>query len=334
MSRSCNKLAFAISSAESVSLLGFRRVFDRLYVTDAVPLGFDLDAVRSHRNATIRALVALATCDFVYGDHGSVRACTPHLALTPSASLPSAILVGARTPAILARVKSVVRANPDLASLAITEQPASPLLPSRVRVMAVSLEVLWTIADRIRVSLAVPSPAETLAGFSVDLSSYVASLQWRDHGSEPNWHRRDFDPDGLRFGSPRGTDGALRLSEYLHPSLEHRREHVLIDANRAAMVNRDWGRYVVLANTGRHVLRYDANVSMFMVPTGIPLPSIFARTLTLCSGYAPVQANIAGAGRFDAFSRVPPSIASTVASRLNQDLVPTSFGAFPRGLHD
>src|SRR5687768_17324392 len=129
MSRSCNKLAFAISSAESIPLQSFRRIFDRLYVTDAVPLGFDLDAVRVHRNLAMRSLVGLATCDFVYGNQNCARACMPHLALIPTAGLPSAVLLGARTPAMLARLKSVVRANSDRATIVIAEQPASPLLP-------------------------------------------------------------------------------------------------------------------------------------------------------------------------------------------------------------
>lgn len=334
MSRSCNKLAFAISSASSIPLQSFRRVFDRLYVTDAVPLGFDLDAVRVHRNLAMRSLVALATCDFVYGDQSFVRACTPHLAFIPSAGLPSAVLSGARTPGMLARFKSVVRANSDRAALAIAEQPGSPLLPSRVRVMAISVEVLRMIADAVHVPLAEPSPASTLVGFSVDLNTYVASRQWKSHGSEPNWHRRDFDASSLRFGSFRTADTALRLSEYTHPSLEHRREHVLIEGNRAAMVNRDWGRYAVLGNKGQHVLRYDADVSVLMTPVGVPLPSIFARALTLCSGYAPSQVDVAGVGRVEAFMRVPPSIARVVAEKLNQVLIPARFGTLPRGLHD
>jgi hypothetical protein len=331
MSRSCNKLAFAISSSESLSLKNFRRVFDRLYVTDAVAMGFELDAVRTHRNTTIRNLVALAICDFVNGEPSQVRACTPHLALIPSASLPAAILAGARTPAILARVKSIVRANPDGATLEVTQQRASPLLPSRVRVLATSVDVLRTIADMVHLSLAVPCPAETLAGFAVDLDAYIGSLAWRRHQSEPNWHRRDFDVLNLRFSSLRKSDDSWRLSEFVHPSLNHRRAHILIDGPREATASRDWGRYVVLSKAGRHVLRYDANSAAFMVPIGVPLPSIFARTLAICSGFAPTQVDIAGAGGFEAFVRVPLSIARTVARKLNQDLIATDF--LPRGLH-
>jgi hypothetical protein len=200
--------------------------------------------------------------------------------------------------------------------------------------MAISASVLRTIADAAHLPLADPSPASILAGFSVDLNTYVASRQWKNHGSEPNWHRRDFDAKGLRFGASRTTDTAYRLSEYIHPSLAHRREHFLIDGNRAATVDRDWGRYAVLGSMCRQVLRYDEDVSVLMVPVGTPLPAIFARALALCSGYAPSQVDVSGAGLVEAFVQVPRSIAMLVAKKLSQVLIPTRLDKLPRGLHD
>ena len=334
MSRSCNKLAFAVSSATSIPLQSFRRIFDRLYVTDAVPLGFHLDDVRIHRTQVARGLVGLASCDFLYGPHDCVRACAPHLALVPSAGLPSAVLSGARTPSVLARFKSVVRAHSDSAALTVSEQTASPLLPSRLCLMAISVDVLRVIADTVHLPLATPCPASVLAGFSVDLNTYLASRQWRSHGSEPNWRRRDFDAGRLRFGSPPAAQTEFRLSEYAHPQYAHRREHVLIDAGRQAAVDRDWGRYAALANAGRHVLHYDAGSCVPMVPIGVPLPLLFARALTLCSGFASAQVEVAGMGRMDAFTQVPSSIASALAAKLNQGLVSAQSGTLPRGLYD
>jgi hypothetical protein len=334
MPRSADKLAYALSSCASTARQQYKRLFDRIFLADATPLGFELDDVEHLRRETARNLEALGVCDFVYGEDNSILPCEPHLSLLPRAGLPAAVLVGSRTPSMMARVRALARSRRTTILLTITPQPAFALLPSRVVLQAVSLGSLKDVADALGVRLLEIPAAGPLLAHASSVDAYVASRAWQPHREEPTWRREDFDAARLRFRGTAHPSAALRLSEYTHPRLAHRREHVLVRGIEGARVDRDWGKYVLLAATTRKVLRYDATLAVLFAPVATPLPSIYARAMVACSGFAPQMIEHEETGRGRVFTRVPIEYAAALASKLSQELQPISIPDSLRGAHD
>lgn len=94
-------------------------------------------------------------------------------------------------------------------------------------------------------------------------------------------------------------------------------------------MDRDWGRYIILASEGVDVTLYDEKHHYLVVPSTAPLPRFLARAATLCSGLAPAPAKIGKdpigelpAGHpVDIYSAVPPPIALMISKKLSQNLI-------------
>lgn len=334
MPRSADKLAYALSSCASTARPQYKRLFDRIFLADATPLGFELDDVEHLRRETARNLEALGVCDFMYGEDDCILPCEPYLSMLPRAGLPAAVLMGARTPSMMARVRALARSRRSTILLAITQQPAFPLLPSRVMLQAVSLDVLQVAADTLGLRLLEFPTTGALLAYASSVEAYLVARTWQPHREELTWRRADFDAAALRFRGVTQPPAALRLSEYTHQRLAHRREHFLVRGAEAARVDRDWGKYVLLAASGTAVLRYDAVLAVLFVPAGTPLPRIYARAMVACSGFAPQMIEHADAGRGRVFTRVPAEYAAALASKLSQELQPISIPDSLRGAHD
>jgi len=158
-----------------------------------------------------------------------------------------------------------------------------------------------------------------MASCSVD--EYVATLEWSD-APELNWRRKDFDPAQLRFGqaSPGPAQAALRLRSYEHPSGWTRQDQLWRDG-ASAVVDRNWGRYAVLAARESSVLHYDRRSGIVSVPRQVPLPKLLARGLALCSGRPPAFAAGEGLG-YHEYCDVPASIFDCVARKLSLRYAP------------
>ncbi|MEO8381595.1 MAG: hypothetical protein ABI779_18180 [Acidobacteriota bacterium] len=331
MPKAADKLAFAVSSSDAVSRAQYKRVFDRLYITDAVTAGFNLDDVDRYRRDVARDLEALGVCDFLYRED-RVRACSPYLSALPRAGLPAVILTGARTPDLLRRLKTVAKQRRAVVLMTACDQPAFPLLPNRVEVQAATVEALREFASTADVPFLEAPAARLLLGHAASIDTYLAARRWQPRAEEPNWMREDFDPAVLHF--TRAGSATTRLSSYMHPQLRHLREHFFVEGDAVASVDRDWGRFCALARAGRNALHYDASQAALFVPVTIPLPRIYARALTLCSGFAPQEVHDPMIGTCRAFLRVPTAYVALLGMKLQQRIVPVSFPHPLRGAHD
>jgi hypothetical protein len=134
-----------------------------------------------------------------------------------------------------------------------------------------------------------------------------------------NWPRRDFDPDRLRLVtvSPGTERRGTTYSTYRHPD-GWTREDWLWREGESAPVDRDWARYVVLADRQRRIIAYDERRRIVSTPRQVPLPKLAARLLALCSGSPPVARTGEGLGTW-MYKDVPSSIFEIVASKLGQD---------------
>jgi hypothetical protein len=192
-----------------------------------------------------------------------------------------------------------------------------------IEITAESQERISVVADSLNIPYN-PEPASwALASACGSLSGYLASLDWSG-GPELNWLRRDFDPLAQQF-TPRQQESAagLRLTAYQHPD-GWARQHRLWRGEEFAVVDRNWGRFAVLAERAVVVCRYDHNAGAFSVPRQLPLPKVVARSLGLCSGRPP-RIQLADENGRVAYTEVPSSIAGALLDKLGQ------YGTRPQG---
>jgi hypothetical protein len=328
MSRFADKLAYALSRTATLTRQKYKSLFDHLYASDATAAGYDLDEIADWRRNTASLLESLGVCDFFY-DQDRVAVCPPALTLLPWAGLPAAHLTGARTRTIVQQLRAAVKEARGAIDLTVAAQYAFPLLPNRIVVLAESMDALRTCAAAVGLSVHGPTARELL-GRALTLDAYLAAQRREPAMELAGWTREDFDPDAVQWRSP--FDATPRLSMYQHPQ-KRGREFFLYDGAEMLRVHPAWGRYAVLARTGRSVLRYDAEEGVLLVPAGARLPSIFERGLTLLSGFA-AQPTVHDGTFSVAYIRVSQPDAETVATKLRQKLLITTRPASIRGTYD
>ena len=244
----------------------------------------------------------------------------------PQAGLPAAILAGARSPETRRDVESSCAANGCRLSVFPQHSDLS-LVPARLLIEGDTEEVIHALSRALGIHFDVRPAGWLIANYAGALDEYLAAARWRIDG-ELNWPRKEFNCDRVQFHTAYSDRDATALIRYTNPKRGNVL-HLFRTAGRYAEVDCDWGRYAALRNAGLNILVYDERKQLFAVPIGAPLPRLFARSLTLCSGYAPVFLSKDEAGwpssesnGFDLFRAIPLPIAHLVAEKLGQSLVP------------
>ncbi len=326
MYKKTDRLLYVISARSNLPWRKLRDAFDFLYEREAGDSAPG-DAINRARIECVRALDSLAHCEFDFSEGGyRVYAAPAMLALLPRPGLPSAVLCGARSRNIEAELRAACRRAGAGVELSVSKQPTrTHLVPARVVVAAGSIDRLALVASESGLSFTSVPPAWELLHVSASLADYTTSLDWTIT-DELNWQRRDFNHGLQHFAHPgiENVECRYRLSAYTNP-VDGQRVHLLWDttSEKAARVDRDWGRYLLLQETGRNVLHYDSQRACFAAPINMPLPRLMARASALCSGYAPkiVEPRIEpGGGPLRLYQGVPDSVASAIAGLLGQEL--------------
>lgn len=280
------------------------------------------------RLQTIRYLDSLGHCEFDF-DKRHVFACPPALVALPPYGLPKAVLTGARTPSMVRKMKDFVKGNRNSVSHSIKLQRSEhPLLPSAIYIEAVDHNHLQKVAQSTQIGCHLTAPAAwSLVNFSAGIENVRYNLSYGDR-ADLDWIKRTFSANILTFSKSHNTENVQGLAEYTNPKSQQKL-HWIWDGNRAAEVDRDWGRYMILADEGAEVLLYDKQRHQLAVPSTVPLPRFLARAATLCTGLAPAQArmgeqSVGGvpAGQpVDIYCAVPPPIATMISEKLSQNLI-------------
>ena len=281
------------------------------------------------RRKTIRFLDSLGHCEFDF-DRRQVFACPPVIVTLPTYGLPIAVLTGARSATIVQKIKGFVKSNRDSISYSIEPQRSEhPLLPSALYIEAVNHDYLREAAQTAQIGHHLNQPAAwSLVNFSAGLEGI---LNTRSYEIRPdlNWDKkRTFSTETLRFSWIYNTEKPQGLVEYTHP-VDQQRLHWIWEGNKTSEVDRDWGRYVILAAEGVDVMLYDDRRYLLAVPATVPLPRFLARAATLCSEKAPESAKIGEdaigglpAGHtVDIYTAVPSSIALMISEKLSQNIL-------------
>ena len=311
---------FAVAAKRRLSWSTFTEVLDAVFVPDE-RIGSDVREVRS----TVAALGdSLAHWDVVpLNGSAQIIVSPPVLALLPRPGLPTAVLCGSRSPDTMVAVATACR-RVGAEFRCAPQAQVHPYAPALIEVTGESAELLAGVASALNIGFGVPPPAWQLAVACVSLTDYLKSLIWTA-GPEINWIRQDFDPQSLRFANPRDTAGnpGLRMSAYVHPD-GWVREDRLWCGDEFAKVDRNWGRYAVLADRGDEVCQYDHRAGTFTFPRSVPLPKIAARAAGLCSGRPPRIRDLQERPVYQAFEGVSRAIAAALISKLRQDDTPAT----------
>lgn len=290
------------------------------------------------RRQTIRLLDSLGHCEFDF-DNRRVFVCSPSLVALPTSGLPKAILTGARVPSLIEEIKNFVRTNRDSISFSETQQNNEYLfLPSAIYIEAVDYECIKNVSLATQIYHYLETPvAWSLVNFSVGIENIVENLIY-ERRDDINWKKQTFYTDSLTF-SNRNCDNIQKLVSYVNPVNQQRR-HWVWDNNQAAEVDRDWGRYIILASQKKNVIIYDERYHRLAVPSTVPLPRFLARAATLCTGMAPVPAPIGeepigglpAGHQMDIYYDITPPIAKMISRKLSQDLILHSISPDRRGV--
>ncbi len=275
------------------------------------------------RNITIRMLDSLGHCEFDY-ERRKVYVCPPLLVALPTYGLPKAVLTGARSPDLVSALNQAAKDKRASTRLTCLHQKGYPVMPDAITLESKDSETISEIAETLKITYNPRPAAWQLINYASGLAEIVGSYDFEER-AELNWQRRVFSTKSLQFQKQTEKQGETRLVEYINP-VNQQMVHWLWKGTLAAEVDRDWGRYMSLANNDVNVLIYDMSHNRISVPEFVPLPRLFARSLALCSGLAPARATIGPQNklgfpshlRVNIFSEVPPKIADLLCSKLSQ----------------
>ena len=313
-------LLYAVSASRDVNWESFKRLVDAVCVPD----GQFATEMRFVRTEAVDVGSELGHWEVIRTDTATrIVIAPPVLARLPWPGRPRAVLCGSRSPDTISEIRQACDAIGGL-SIAPTDQAHHPFAPKRVEVCGDTEEQLSALASELSLRFDSTPAAWSMACTAGSVGGYLESLSWETN-EELNWDSREFDIDALAFRSSAGGTNRhqFRLVAYSHQSGWTWRDW-LWNGGRVAETDRSWGRYCLLAITGRSVLRYDHRSGVATVPRQVPLPRLHARALALSSGKAPGLEPGIGIG-LRAYRSVSHPIFDVVASKMHQHLPPLQF---------
>jgi len=320
-----NQLIYAMSTKSIMKIDEFNEIFKIAYLSDNSDDSITEDI--NTRLQVIRTLDSLGYCEFDF-DKRIVYMCRPSLVLLPSSGLLKAVLVGAKTPDLIKRIKGIIKSRQNVASFDYLVQNKTNIkIPSLPLIKAINIGTLIEIADKAGISYDFEEPiAWKLANFSSSLDEIERSLAFKER-VEPEWKQRIFMTDKLIFFKRiKGMKTDNMLMEYKNP-ITKQLIHWFWSGKRVAEVERDWGRFLALSHNNQNILAYDDKLFRLVVPITVPLPIIIARAIALCDGKVPFIAKIGS--RISSiplghlvyiYDGVPPAIAILISEKLGQKI--------------
>jgi hypothetical protein len=323
------QLIYAMSTNENMKISDFNKYFRETYQSEYPELFESLNL----RHQMIRTLDSLGYCEFDY-DKNMVYMCRPSLVLLPLCGLPKAMLVGARTPHFIDRLKNFVRELNGDAILFYHHHPKTYInIPPVIYIEANSIENIEHIANKMKIECHTKTPASwELANFSSSINQMKKKINF-EHRTEPNWLKKTFDSRLLHFSrSISDNSDSISFVSYRNPT-NQQLYHLLWMEDEAAEIERDWGRYFMLSQLHRNILFYDEKSYQLAVPATVPLPCILARAIAMCNGTTPklelhrnLEYNQVPLNHpILIYSGVTPTIASLVGKKIDQKLTAVSF---------
>lgn len=154
-------------------------------------------------------------------------------------------------------------------------------------------------------------PAILLAKGLPPLESYIEATSRETQlpfvSTQDQW-----DPIRNEFMSRPGWNGN-GLWRYEDQTRGGRLTYLWLNGGQAFRVGDQDAIKLLLRPVGERVASYQCRDRTFLWNRAVPLPTLYARTLSLCSGYLPVSEGV----DWLAFNNVPPLVAAVVCKRLS-----------------
>jgi hypothetical protein len=330
-----NRLLYALSAKGDVLLGVFDEMFGEIFKSGQVE---EEMGILNKRREMVRAFDCLGHCEIDYNER-RIYVCPPSFALLPTSGLPSGVLTGARSPKLMKKLRDIVRVEGDRARIReIPQRLRNMEMPSAIFVDVSNYEILKSIADKVGFQLQHNLPAAwDLADFSANIGDVAVKLKFEER-NELNWPWRTFNPKTLFFDRDAFVShNDVRFVCYTNP-ISQQRLHRLWQKEKAAEVDRDWGRYLFLSELGLRVLVYDERHFRLGVPSTVPLPPLIARALTLCSGLLPKTigtkekyGDVPAGHPMTVYAGVIPQMAALVGQKLKQNILNQIIGTDVKG---
>ena len=329
-------LLFCLSTKVVSKVKDFREAFDTIYYER-----FKADEIETHlaisklKRWSLNILDYMGFLDFDY-ETQKIVVNPPQLIPIPAHSGRRALLIGGRTPALLEKLWMAT----EEAGLSFLYKPQDRsvdqfILPSTVTISGWDQEGNRAVEDKIRAVAEQCgleyNPSEysqfSLAEFSGRLNDYGDSLTVDDRFNDQGWSTKVFNPELLKFEriSEADLDRSYSLVEY--QLNEYIYVHRFWKDGEPYLINKNWGRYMVLNHHDRNVVlfeRMDLTIDVIAVPVTLPLPRLLAESLTLFSGEAPLRKRmeVDGVTRwYNVYISIPHVFAHNYFMKVGQSLV-------------
>jgi hypothetical protein len=246
---------------------------------------------------------------FAAGCEGGWRIAPPVWAALGAADAPSAVLCGARTLPLLARVRSA-KASP--AELHVDEDAAAP---SIFRLTASSREELLSAAVATGIAVQLDAPRAMLCAQPRVCDAYeeIADLPLgRD------WIVEQFNAESLRWKPSSREQGRSARDGLFRFRLPYQRRHFLRRRGHSYEMEGAAAKYALLHRARCHVFRYVPTSKACVVPATCRPPTLIERALILCSGRLPM---FEASGATLTYGSVSADIARLAARLLDQEIV-------------
>lgn len=158
-----------------------------------------------------------------------------------------------------------------------------------------------------------------LQDFSASIEEYLQNMLQKDVKllEEYDWGRKVFNVENLLYEwAPDNTvDKKYALLEYkLNEYTFYNR--MWIDGQLYS-VDKNWGKYLALKNSGKQIILYDEQKLKVAIPLELPLPRLLAEALMLLSGLAPSFRTIEGRS-YRLYENIPSIFIQNLFNRLSQ----------------
>ncbi len=244
------------------------------------------------------------------GDGAEWRVTPPALAVTQHARGWLGIVVGARSLALMERLRVAAGATAKLQTVVF------PAYPDQLLLAADDPITLADVAQRAGLFLQNDAPAALLASLPPVDDPSVRSQAQLPLGSD--WRIDRFSPDDLVWRSATLDDAAVAKVSLFRFALRHQRFVLFCMRGAAFRIPGQVGKYLVLKRRRRRVMRYDRQKCSLSVPASCRPPFLVERALILCSGSPPTYEGGPRGGVLH-YLDIPDGIAAIAASLLRQE---------------
>lgn len=318
-------LLHIISARESLTWQQYKEVTDSMLVSRPGASSIQI-STKMQRERLLRGLASLGHCDVIEKSGARKIYIAPSFAArTPIAGLPTAIICGSRSPKVGERLASLLQGTE--CRIKVEQQiDATTFLPDRISIEATNEQSLTHLCELLSIKTdLIPSGWSILKSLPT-IVEYRSTLKWNDLRA-PDWPRLIFDPKILRFVENSNFESSnLLLERYTHPR-KNTVVHLLKSDIGRAICQLDLSRFIVLSHHARNVIYYDKKSGVLAIPISTPLPLLMARSIILCSGFAPqlvtwesLHIDTNYTGLFDLYRWVPGDFAKIIAETLGQTL--------------